>query len=181
MIVNKLSRNALKITLDRNDIARYGICSFDPDPDSVKAVLNDMYDDITKALDIASECHQIYAEVFSRPDRCLIFVSCKGIRKSGRVHSSEIICEFESFEALCDMCRSIFLMYPGFIVSSSLYCSGSIRLLLRLKRECTGLVDIAESYAKIIKADRINKAFTKEHFDLVIDKEAVSKVLMYEK
>ena len=183
----KLGDSVLKIYLDKNDIEKYGLSINNISVRTVRNILLELYDDISDRLGADLEEEKLYVEVLSQRHCCTIFVSCscdnckRHTAKAAKMPDS-FICEFESFEELRDFCRSLFLMYPCRIKSSSLSCgSRTLRLSMTTSADIENIFRSAAEYrGLVIPSDKLNRSVTNEYYNNIIEQNAVEKILSYE-
>ena len=183
----KLNDSVLKIYLDRNDIEKYGLSMNNISVRTVRSILLELYDDISERLGADLEEEKLFVEVLSQRHCCTIFVSCscenckRRTAKPAKMPDS-FICEFESFEELRNFCRSLFLMYPCRIKSSSLSCgSRTLRLMMTTSADIENIFRSAAEYrGLVIPSDKLNRSVTNEYYKNIIEQNAVEKILSYE-
>ena len=183
----KLSDNVLKIYLDRNDVERYGLSMSNISIRTVRSILLELYDDISERLGADLEEEKLFVEVMSQRHCCTIFVSSscddfKKHRKRPAKMPDSFICEFECFEELRDFCRSLFLMYPCRIKSSSLCCgSRTLRLIMTTSADIESIFrSAAACRGLVIPSDKLNRSITSEYYSNIIEQNAVEKILSFE-
>lgn len=180
MTINKLNDYAMKICLDKNDMDRFNINFAYIDADCIKNLILIMSDEISELLGINISNEKLYVEVFSQKNGCLIFISCSSKNSVKRHIRKNIICQFENFESLKDLCDYISINFPFSIRFSKLYCNNHhIRLILGIKNDYDNIIKISSEYSSIISGNEINAGATKEYFQCVYDDKAVEKVSLY--
>ena len=170
MTINKLNDYAIKIYLDKNDMDRFDINFAYIDAECIKNLI----------LILSDEINELYVEVFSKKNGCLIFISCSSKISEKRRIRKNIICQFENFDSLKGLCDYLSINFPSSIKFSKLYCNNHyIRLILGIKDDLDKIVKISSSYGIIISGNEINTGATNEYFKCVYDEEAVEKVSLF--
>lgn len=183
----KINDSVLKIYLDRSDVERYGLSMNNISIRTVRSILFELYDDISERLGADLEEKKLFVEVLSQRHCCTIFVSCscdnckRQNAKTAKMPDS-FICEFECFEELRDFCRSLFLLYPCRIKSSSLSCgSRTLRLMMTTSADIESIFHNAAAYhGLVIPSDKLNRNVTSEYYRSIIEQNAVEKILSFE-
>ena len=184
----KLNDNVLRIYLDRKDMEKYGLSMSNISVRTVRSILLEFYDDISERLGADLEEEKLYVEVMSQRHSCTIWVSCSSCEREGKRRRyvkdkapCSFICEFESFEELRGFCRSLFLMYPCRIKSSSLCCgSRTLRLFMTTSADEESILrSAAANKGLIIPTDKLNCSVTNEYYHNIIEENAVEKILSF--
>lgn len=178
MTIDKLSKNSLKICLDRNDFKKYHITHHDIDINNIKMFLFEISDQISEILEINSLDSKLFVEVFSYKNSCIIFLSNISDESYYKAISENIICQFDRFERLESFCRTLNALYKNSVNISKLYCGrNNIRLILKLNSDFENISRFAEESCKVLPLNEINSGATDEYYNLIIAENAVRKIL----
>ncbi len=178
MTIDKLNDYALKIYLDKYDFDKFGMSINDINVRSVRTILLEISDDISQWLNIDLDREKLYVEVFSQKSGCMIFVSYTPEKKKSKNMKKNILCQFDNYNLLENLCNVLKLLYSDSIKDSILYCNEYvIRLYLKIKSNYESIFNFASDYGEVISGDEINLGATEEYFQKIISENAIDTVL----
>lgn len=174
MKIEKLSNYSLKITLYEKDISYYKINYADWNSINATEFLLMISDEIKQKTgsDITKE--KVYVEIFSRINKCLIFISFPSVPK----HKNEkktILCCFNDYEQLKNFCCIINEVLPHAVSDSSLYIYKSV-LWLKIETESLYINHFRQYSEKITETNEFSDSVINEHFTSVLQKNAVKEI-----
>lgn len=176
MIIEKLSNFSIKITLFEKDISEYCIDYSGWNSDNATEFLLLISDEIKEqtGTDITKE--KIYVEIFSRINKCLIFISFKSDTKPKPI-VKDIICSFNDYEQLKDFCCHINRNIPYAVNKSSLYISpDALRLKIETKDFYISHLKKYSSKGIISECNEFSDSVISEYFTSVLHNDAVKKI-----
>ncbi len=176
MIIEKLSSFSIKISLYEKDISEYNIDYSGWNSDNATEFLLLISNEIQEktGTDITKE--KIYVEIFSRINKCLIFISFSPDTKKS-TSKRDVICTFNDYEQLKTFCTKINSRIPQAVKRSSLYASSDA---LRLKIETNDLyvnhLKKLSSKGMVLECNEFSDSVISEYFTSVLQSDAVKRI-----
>jgi len=182
LTIEIISTNTVKITLSEGDMLDYDINyeRLDRKNPETKRLLIELLEAVRdeKNIDLCSE--KLYVEAFPQNNGgCLLYISILNDRLKPKVELySELICEISDLNNLLPLCSRIFKGFSHIIRTSELYFDGKIyRLIINtLPKTDKKICNLLNEYGNLIGKGEIIGASTREHFDTIIEKDAIEKL-----
>ncbi|MCX7657405.1 MAG: adaptor protein MecA [Oscillospiraceae bacterium] len=182
MTIEVISSTTGKITLTELDMLDYDINyeRLDRRNPETKRLLIELLEAVKeeKNIDLCSE--KLYVEAFPQNDGgCLLYISVLSEKQKTKAELyTEIVCETDDVQSLISLCCTLYKNFSHLIRESELYFDKRhYRLIINTfpKTENKTLSIIGE-YACPSGKGEITGAFTREHFDVLIENDAVKKI-----
>ena len=182
MNIEIISNNTVKITLSEVDMLDYDINyeRLDKKNPETKRLLIELLEAVRdeKNIDLSSE--KLYVEAFPQNDGgCLLYISILNDKLKPKMEIyTELVCEINDLNNLISLSSKIFKSYSHLIRGSELYFNeNNYRLIINtFPKADSKLCIILSEYGCLIGKGEIISSSTKEHFDLLIDKDAIEKL-----
>lgn len=131
-----------------------------------------------KNIDLCSE--KLYVEAFPQNDGgCLLYISILNDRLKPKIELfSELVCEIEDINTLISLCARIYKNYSYLIRTSELYFDGKVyRLIINTFPKADSKINnLLNEYGSLVGKGEILSSSTREHFDQVVEKDAIEKL-----
>lgn len=174
-----ISNSTIKIFLTNEDMKDYNIKFDDLDKESheTKLFLFRLIDEVKENNDIDLSGEKLYIEAFEQANGCcLIYISIRGEKfKKKEKLSTDLIYEFRTLSDAISASSALWNNQCHLFRESEFLCSeNNYRLIIKAysraeKRLCNCLCE----YGCEIGDDEISASVTREHYTMLIDKNAV--------
>lgn len=174
-----ISNSTIKIFLNNEDMKNHNIKFDDLNKEKyeTKLFILNLINEIKKNNNIDLTNEKLYIEAFEQSNgSCLIYISIKGEKfKQKNKLSTEIVYEFKNLSDVALASKILWEHQNHLFRESDFLCSSeNYRLIIKAyskaeKRICNCLCE----YGKEIGSDEITASVTREHFTMIIEKNAI--------
>ena len=179
MISTLISNSTIKIFLSSEDMAYHNIKfdDFNKEKYETRIFILNLINEIKKRNDIDLSNEKLYIEAFEQSNgSCLIYISIKGdkFKRKDKI-STEIVYEFKNLSDAILASKILWEHQNHLFRESDFLCSNeNYRMIIKAyskteKRICNCLCE----YGQQIGSDEISASVTREHFTMMIEKNAI--------
>ena len=179
MISTLISNSTIKIFLSNDDMTFYNIKFDDLDKEKyeTKVFILKLINEIKSINNIDLSNEKLYIEAFEQNNgSCILYISIKGEKfKKKDAISSEIVYEFKSLSDVIIVSRILWKKLNHLCRESDFLCSDeNYRLIIKAYGKVEEKIQNCMcEYGKKIGNDDISASVTREHYTMIIEKNAV--------
>lgn len=186
MVIQIISSNTIKITLDGHDMDCYNVSfeKLDRANPETKHLLLDLiqYIQDEKKIDLSSE--RLFVEAFPKDDGgCLLYISVlsnsmKSTPDKNSLYNS-IICKMTSPQELIEISHQIYNNFNHILHNSELYFSDNTYILIlhTFKKADKKMKIIINEYCEVISSNDLNTSLIKEYYDCLFPLNAIEEII----
>lgn len=186
MVIQIISSNTIKITLDEYDMSTYDISfeKLDRSSPETKRLLIDLIQNIheEKSIDLSSE--RLFVEAFPKDDGgCLLYLSIlnnniKATPEKNSLYNS-IICKIQSPDDLIIISNQLYNLFNHILHNSELYYMNStyIIILHTFKKADKNLKVFLNEYCEIIGNGDIDSSSIREYYNCIFPINAIEEII----